>query len=300
MKNWLNNYFSFTKREYNGLLVLVVLIVAVSILPYFYSLFYTSKNNLTLTQAAIQKLQFVKENNHTYVKNSAYQPNNSKKSNAVLFNFNPNTNTQSDWQNLGLSAKQAKAIVNYTQKGGKFYKPEDLQKMYTISPETYLKLLPYIKIETPQKVQNNAKYPAKQPYVKPSLKIIELNNADTTSLDEIKGIGATFARRIVKYKERLGGFYKKEQLLEVFGLDSLKFIEIKDQIIINPATIKKININTATFDDLKNHPYLKYKQINAILQYKKQHGNYNSPADLAKVILLNPQTIQNLTPYLTF
>ena len=127
MKNWLNNYFSFTKREYNGLLVLVVLIVVVSILPYFYSLFYTSKNNLTLTQAAIQKLQFVKENNHTYAKNSAYQPSNSKKSNALLFNFNPNTNTQANWQSLGLSAKQAKAIVNYTQKGGHFYKPEDLQ-----------------------------------------------------------------------------------------------------------------------------------------------------------------------------
>ncbi|RZL31663.1 MAG: helix-hairpin-helix domain-containing protein, partial [Pedobacter sp.] len=132
------------------------------------------------------------------------------------------------------------------------------------------------------------------------LAIIDINNADTLQLDEIKGVGAAFARRIANYRNKLGGFYKKEQLLEVFGLDTAKFLEIKDQVKIDASAIKKININTATFDDLKSHPYLKFKQINAIIQYRKQHGNFNKPEDLKNVLILSPQTIQNLTPYLTF
>ncbi len=64
--------------------------------------------------------------------------------------------------------------------------------------------------------------------------------------------------------------------------------------------IRKININTANFDILKNHPYLKYKQINAIIQYRKQHGNYTSVADLKKILILSPQTIEQIAPYLQF
>ena len=130
--------------------------------------------------------------------------------------------------------------------------------------------------------------------------VVEINAADTLELDKIKGVGPAFARRIVKYRERLGGFHSKEQLFEVYGVDTLKYNEIKDQIRINEEGIKKININTADFEALKNHPYLKYKQINAIIQYRKQHGMYSGIADLKKVLILSPQTIEQLTPYLQF
>jgi competence protein ComEA len=186
--------------------------------------------------------------------------------------------------------------VNYRNKGGKFYKIEDLKRMYTITPEKYRQLEPYIEIEN----QHFEKYPEKTAYVKKELVIVEVNSADTIQLDQIKGIGAAFARRIVKYRERLGGFYKKEQLMEVFGLDSVKFEEIKDQIKVDVSNLKRININTAEFEDLKNHPYLKYKQINAIIQYRKQHGKFNGVDDLKKVVILTPQNLQTLIPYLIF
>ena len=89
-------------------------------------------------------------------------------------------------------------------------------------------------------------------------------------------------------------------MLEVYGLDTAKYLEIKDQVKVDAAAIKKININTAEFDELKNHPYLRYKQINAIIQYRKQHGKFNGIDDLKKVAILTPQIIQNLSPYLTF
>lgn len=304
MKVWLDNYFGFTKREYNGLLVLMAILLLVSILPYGYELFYKPTNTVsTVEEAALNKLVIVNQqqkNNYTTIRTqiedneAAFAPS--------LFKFDPNQIDQEQWQKLGLSPKQAQAIINYRNKGGKFYKPADLQKMYTITPQKYKALLPYIAIEKTEFVNSFEKktFTEKTPYVKKELAIIEINSADTLQLDEIKGIGVAFAKRITKYRERLGGFYKKEQLMEVYGLDSAKFIEIKDQVKVNTAHIKKIDINTATFDDMKNHPYLKYKQINAILQYRKQHGKYNSIEDLKKVIILSPQTIQNVTPYLSF
>ncbi|TCC87037.1 hypothetical protein EZ428_22830 [Pedobacter frigiditerrae] len=303
IKTWLNNYFGFTKREYNGLLALMTILLLVSVLPYFYSTYFIKPQVLSIEeQTALKKLVLVNQQRPTYYSKIRNQIEDSETTPLSLFKFDPNKIDLVQWQKLGLSAKQAQSIVNYRNKGGKFYKPEDLQRMYAITPKKYKALLPYIEIENisfANKFEKKA-YPERTPYVKKELVVVEINGADTLQLDEIKGVGAAFARRIVKYREKLGGFYKKEQLLEVYGLDSVKFVEIKDQVKIDVSNIKKININTAEFEDLKSHPYLKYKQINAIVQYRKQHGKFNSIDDLKKVAILTPQNIQNLAPYLTF
>jgi len=171
-----------------------------------------------------------------------------------------------------------------------------MQKMYTISPKKYQELLPYVNIPQLAKQENKSVFT----YAKKAPVMVDVNTADTLMLDEIKGVGAAFARRIVKYRERLGGFYAKEQLLEVFGVDTAKFIEIKDQIKIDPEAIKKIPINSVEFDDLKRHPYLTFKQMNAIVQYRKQHGAYKNLSDLGKVLILKPETIDKIAPYLDF
>ncbi|KQC00277.1 helix-hairpin-helix domain-containing protein [Pedobacter sp. Hv1] len=303
MKNWLNNYFGFTKREYNGLLALMAILLAVSVLPYAYTSFFIKSENISISEKnVLQKLVFVNQqeaqDNYTKIR-TAIEDSESVVS-ASLFKFDPNQIDAITWQKLGLSLKQAQAIINYRNKAGKFYKTEDLQKMYTISAKKYKELAPYVSIENIGLAHQKQNYPPASIPAKKELVIVEVNSADTLQLDEIKGIGPAFARRIVKYRDKLGGFYKKEQLMEVYGLDSVKFNEIKDQVKINPANIIKININTATFDDLKNHPYLKYKQINAIIQYRKQHGSYNNMDDLKKVIILDAQIIKQLAPYLTF
>ncbi|WP_316772149.1 ComEA family DNA-binding protein [Pedobacter frigiditerrae] len=303
IKTWLNNYFGFTKREYNGLLALMASLLLVSVLPYFYSIYFVKSSFVSNEEEiALKELILVNQQEPSYYSKVRNQIEDSEATPATLFKFDPNKIDVAQWQKLGLSAKQAQSIVNYRNKGGKFYKPEDLQKMYTITPEKYQALLPYIEIENTSFTNKFEKktYPEATPYAKKELVIVEINGADTLQLDEIKGVGAAFARRIANYRSKLGGFYKKEQLLEVYGLDSVKFAEIKDQVRIDIANIKKININTAEFEDLKNHPYLKHKQINAIVQYRKQHGKFNSVDDLKKVAILTPQIIQNLVPYLTF
>ncbi len=299
MNKWLNNYFSFTKREYNALLALFGLFLLAFVTPFIYEAFFVKEElSADFERNAIQELNLITSNE--------YEPDNFRRkasdvaAKPILFKFDPNQIELQDWQKLGLSTKQAQSILNYRDKGGKFYKVEDLKKMYAVSPKMFEQLAPYVEIA--QVVQKNfeQKNSERKPYIKKEVVIVDINAADTAKLDEIKGIGAAFARRIANYRNRLGGFHKKEQLLEVYGLDSAKFDEIKAQIQIDVSAIKKIIINTADFEALKNHPYLKYKQINAIIQYRKQHGKYSSIADLKKILILSPQTIEQITPYLEF
>ncbi|GAA4197875.1 helix-hairpin-helix domain-containing protein [Pedobacter jeongneungensis] len=299
MRIWLNKYFGFSKGEFNGLLLLILIIMVLKAIPVIYGYTRQIEKDDPNLLAQLQKITVADEK---YAGNLRDRIENSYPEKTIkLFNFDPNTLNADGWQALGLSPKQAKAIINYTSKGGKFFKPEDLQKMYTISPEMYKKILPYVKIAD-QDVNTSKKYFPfeKKEYVKKAPVIVDINQADSAKLDEIKGIGAAFAKRIIKYRERLGGFYKKEQLMEVYGLDSVKYAEIKDQISISSVPLKTININTAVFDDLKRNPYLSYKQINAIIQYRKQHGNYSNVADLKKIAILNQQVIDKIAPYISF
>ncbi|WP_461788194.1 ComEA family DNA-binding protein [Pedobacter sp.] len=300
MKNWFINNFGFSKREYNGLLMLLVLVLILAVTPSVYRNYVLSFERLTNNERlAIQKLIIVDRyarKNYSAYNDISEEGVSTTKVQPSYHTFNPNTITAEEWQRFGLSLKQAMSIVNYVKKGGHFYKPEDLQKMYTISPKKYQELLPYVNIPQLAKQENKSLFT----YAKKAPVMVDVNTADTLMLDEIKGVGAAFARRIVKYRERLGGFYAKEQLLEVFGVDTAKFIEIKDQIKIDPEAIKKIPINSVEFDDLKRHPYLTFKQMNAIVQYRKQHGAYKNLSDLGKVLILKPETIDKIAPYLDF
>ncbi|QNK62130.1 helix-hairpin-helix domain-containing protein [Pedobacter sp. PAMC26386] len=297
MRKWLSIYFNFSKREYNGLMVMIVLIGMIRAAPFVYDVFVEEQWDLKAEKAAINELVLIRRKKEK----AAYDQHESISSGkSRLFRFDPNHIGAADWQLLGLSAKQAAVILRYRKKGGRYRQKEDLQKMYVISPEMYVKLLPYIYIEETGEQElrkSNPAYihPAKQPLI-----LVPLNTADTLQLLEVKGIGPAFARRIFNYRKRLGGFCKKEQLLEVYGLDSLKYFEIKDQLNLDEQALTRINLNTALFDDLKNHPYLKYKQINAIIQFRKQHGNYSNIADLKKVAILSAETIEKLAPYISF
>ncbi len=298
MKKWLINHYGFSKRSLNGLLFLLLLIVAVTLAPAIYRRYFLKPPTIDPTEAqALQQLELIDRYTKRNDKNTRSEIEDSPTRPSIHYQiFDPNLIDEKQWQQFGLSYKQAMAIVNYVKKGGRFYKPEDLKKMYTISPEKYKALLPYILISESKPFEKRAMtaYPKREPVM------VEINTADTLELDKIRGIGITFAKRIIKYRERLGGFYSKEQLFEVFGIDTPKFNEIKDQIKIELEAIRKLNINAAEFEDLKRHPYLSFKQMNAIIQYRKQHGPYKSIADLNKVLILNPETIQRIAPYLSF
>jgi len=302
LKNWLNKYFGFTKREYNGLLALMVILLLISVLPYFYGHIFRKQELITdVEQSAWKELVLADEKQSKYYNRSWKQTEAEKPIQTLsLVKFDPNQIDLVTWQQLGLSLKQAQSILNYRNKGGKFYQPEDLKKMYAISAEKYLQLLPYVAIGQAGNAGVKKGFPPPRYFVKKDLVVVDLNTADSSQLDQVKGIGAAFARRIIQYRTKLGGFYKKEQLLEVFGMDSLKFEAIKSQVRVEGSNLVKIELNSIGSDGAKKHPYLTYKQLNAIVQYRKQHGKFNSIDDLKKVAILTPQNIERIAPYLTF
>jgi len=287
MKTRIKNYLSITKKEWNGLVVLVVLIVLVLAAPYVFQMFRKDNaiNFKDFDKAAAQLSAIEKPNN------SNNNPGSEDKiANPVMFSFNPNNLTIEQWKQLGLSEHQANVIKHYQLKGGTFHSKEDVKKMYTITPEDYKRLEPYINIP-------ESEYTSKK--AKPGV-VIELNSADSAKLTEIRGIGPGFAVRIIRYRKQLGGFINKEQLKEIYGIDSSRYAEIKDGVSVNPTHLTKININTISFDQLRLFPYLGYKQVNAIIQYRTQHGNYNSIADMKNVAILDDGILRKIEPYIVF
>lgn len=286
MKTRLINYLSITKKEWNGLVVLVVLIMLALIAPYIYGLFWKERViDFKDFDKAVAQLDKSRGSNYL-IKDTL---SDEKIANPVMFPFDPNNLSMDQWKQLGLSERQAAVIKHYEAKGGRFYRPEDVKKIYAISPDDYKRLLPFIQI--PETAYTRKAKPGE---------VIELNTADSAKLTELKGIGPAFAMRIVRYRGRLGGFYRKEQLKEITGIDSLKYAGLSSQVMVNPAKVNKIKINTVSFNQLRLFPYLSYNQVNAIVQYRAQHGNYTSTADMKNIVLLDDITLHKIAPYLNF
>ncbi len=288
MKAPIKSYFTITKKEWNGLVVLVILIAGVLAAPYVYQLFRKDStiNFKDFDKAAAQLGKA--EKNGSYVPGDS--PRDDQAGRVAMFPFDPNAITIQQWQQLGLTEHQAEIIVHYKAKGGRFYKKEDLKKIYAVTAEDYQRLEPYINLPDAGNAYKK---------IKPG-ETVELNNADSTRLTELTGIGPSLAVRIIRYRDRLGGFYRKEQLGEIFGIDSSKFVVLSSEITINPQLVKKIDINSISFDQLRLFPYFTYKQVNAIIQYRTQHGNYTSVADMKNIAILDEQTLQKTAPYLSF
>jgi competence protein ComEA len=286
MKTKVKNYLSITKKEWNGLVVLVVLILLVLAAPYVYRLFRTEPIiNFKDFDKAVAQLS--KAGPQTFSKDNP--GSDIKIPHPVMFPFDPNNLTVEQWELLGLSERQANVVKHYQAKGGRFYSKEDVKKIYAITAADYQHLESYINI--PEEARTKKAKPGE---------VIELNSADSARLTELKGIGPSFATRILRYRGRLGGFFHKEQLKEIYGIDSLKYADVRDQVSVNPREVKKININAISFDQLRLFPYLTYNQVNAIIQYRAQHGNYTAIADMENIVPLDKPTIHKIEPYINF
>lgn len=283
IKSQFKNYFSITKSQWNGMVVLVVLIAITIATPYLYKWQHTEEViDEKQYQQAIAQLNNFK---HGKIDDLDNEDNNTA---PPPFHFNPNHLSVAQWEKLGLTSHQITTIQHYEAKGGTFRTKQDVKKMYALSADDYARLEPYIQL--PDSVAGAANKP---------LTILDLNTADSAQLVKIRGIGPAFAMRILHYRERLGGFHRKDQLKEVFGIDDGMYKEIKNQFMLKNRRIRKLNVNTVTFDDLKNNPYLNFKQANAIVMYRKEHGNYDSVDELKNIAILDAGILRKLAPYLT-
>jgi competence ComEA-like helix-hairpin-helix protein len=225
----------------------------------------------------------------------------SQKIKSVRFNFNPNTIEEEGLIELGFTTFLAKRIVNFRSKGGTFKKADDLYKIYGIDSALVTELSPFIMIPSLDFEENKPyeKYANKNnTEFRKTEKTIDINTADTNDLKKIYGIGSKLANRIILYREKLGGFYSYSQLNEVWGLNPGLVELLQKKFIINNTIIKKININTIDQKTLEQHPYIGFKTAKSILNYKKQHGKFNTIEDLRKIISLKDSVIIRLNNYL--
>lgn len=311
MRKFVATYFAFTKKERTGVITLSVLILLASVLPIFYTFF--SKEEITDSrqfEKEIAALQFqqqdsssnfektVFEKNKYYSSFNYYKNDPSSTFTGQLFPFDPNTISAEEWKKLGVKEKTIQTIQNYLSKGGHFYKPEDIAKIWGLRPDEVERLKPFIEIQPKENIAPH--YPGKS-FEKTNYtnSTIDINHADTTAFISLPGIGSKLAQRIVTFREKMGGFYKLEQVAETFGLPDSTYQKIKLRLVLNNPTVKKININSANIDELKNHPYIRYNIGNAIIQYRNQHGNFNNVEDIKKVMMISEEIYLKIKPYLT-
>lgn len=223
---------------------------------------------------------------------------------AQLFKFDPNSIDVAGWQKLGVKEKTANSIQKYLSKGGKFREPSDIKKVWGISPELQQKLLPYVDIApVAQQPYYKAKYfPAaayvKNDYQKRIVDAIDINEADTSAYIALPAIGSKLAGRIVNFRERLGGFYAIAQVSETFGLPDSSYQKIKPFLRLNSRTLRQMNINTVSEEQLRQHPYVRWQLAKVIIEYRKQHGSFASVADLRKIMIITEEIFKRIEPYL--
>jgi len=318
-RQFLSGYLNYTRKERIGIVTVLILIILCILLPFFYPYFNKQQNyDQSKFEEEIKALD-VKQGSNDSANNftnrnfdennyqNYYQPSEknyySKQPKGELFYFDPNTLSVEGWVKLGIREKTANSIHKYVSKGGKFYKPGDIGKIWGLREDEVQRLLPYVRIEPKpgrefEKTNNPDNYKA---YEKPKSTVaaIDINEADTTAFISLPGIGVKLANRIINFRDKLGGFYKVEQVAETFALPDSTFQKIKEKLVISNTAVKKLNINDATVDELKVHPYIRYNLANAIVQYRAQHGAFSTVQDIRKIMIITDDIFNKAEPYLT-
>ncbi|MDX2443103.1 MAG: helix-hairpin-helix domain-containing protein [Bacteroidales bacterium] len=299
LRNFLKEYFQFTPSERIGTIVLsflIILLLSISIIypkirPKPQVDFSEFENDIKQWKASSQQKEVPDSYNKSGVgsnKGITYQ----------LFTFDPNTISKTDLKRLGLNDRITNTLLKYREKGGIFYQNEHLKKIYGMNDSIFAALEPYIEISIVKEVAVNtfdSTFLTRPQFEKI---LIDINSADSLQLLDIYGIGPTFASRIIKYRALLGGYIRKDQLMEVYGFQLETYEEIESNITVDTSLVNKIVINTADFNQLIRHPYLNKYQVNAILEFRNIQGQIINLDELRENNLLPDDVFQKISPYL--
>ena len=293
----IREFFYLQKSDRKVILTLLVVIVSV-----FTMIFLTGRDSTESTTQQKDSSQSRTNKNYIY---DSYTPKKVER-----FTFDPNTADSTQLLRLGLQDWQVRNIYKYRAAGGIYRKPLDFAKLYGLTVKQYRELEPYIRISSDYQpastlVNEKESYTRKDTkdsvtYQRPSkikeTEHIVLNTADTTSLMTIPGIGPYYARKIIQYGNRLGGYVSVDQLDEIDDFPT----EAKKYLVINNPTPKKLNINQLSLNELKRHPYINFYQAKAITDYRRLHGSIHSLNELRLLKDFTPELIKRLTPYVAY
>ena len=231
----------------------------------------------------------------------------------TLFAFDPNRCDSTSLVRLGFPPWMARNLLKYRAKGGRFRQTDDLRKLYGMTDSLYTRIAPYVAIASSQPDHAAVDQP-KAAKERPSVYLsrsdslyrrmekypegtqIELNRCDTTQLKKIPGIGSYTARRIVHYRERLGGFIRLKQLREI----RLNEEVLAPWFTLDSTAVTPLQVNQLPMKQLLAHPYLNYRQSRAIMQYRERHGPLPSIEVMKGWEEFTANELQRVAPYLSF
>lgn len=214
--------------------------------------------------------------------------------------FDPNTAAIETMIAAGVPVGSAKRIVKYRNKGGKFFHKEKL-KNFGFSESEYEKVIPYISIHisdgnNPRKSYADEDKSRHTPVPEPGE--VYINSTNEEELMRFRGIGPVFSKRIIAYRNKLGGFHKVEQLKEVYGFPDSTYLHIRDRVIINAEGFRKIDINQASEEELAAHPYIGKIMATNIIRLRKDMKSFRNISDLRQVPLINEEKYRKIVPYI--
>ena len=277
-------WFGYSRRERRSTFILIIILIIVIALRYI----------LPQKEIEIEDLSGLMDSSDTGENNLLKITND----NAVLYKFDPNSASYDTLTALGLSEKQARTIISYRNKGGRFSQPSDIKKIYGIDEPTSARLIPYINIEKNKRRSGYEQSGINADQEKSEK--IDLNRADSATLVRLPGIGPVLSSRIIKYRKLLGGFVSAGQLREVYGLQEETYNLIVKRVFVDSSMLNRININDADFKRLSKHPYITHYDIQAILKYKELKGRINNISELVENKVLSADKAKKISPYLKF
>jgi competence ComEA-like helix-hairpin-helix protein len=297
MKDTLRDLFTFSASERKGVIVLITILLLVSGFNMLLVLHQPKTmqenppewmNDSTVSSGIITSDQFREDQ----------VPDNLRMHAAVSkdkFLFDPNCATQEDLLSLGISPKISRVILNYRAKGGRFDTPEDLKKIYGMTQAQYDDIAPYIRIsQTPSASGANTSSGLSE-----TKRLLEINFADSAMFEKLPGIGPVLARRIVKYRTMLGGFYNIQQIKEVYGISDSLFHQIQYRIEADTSALLKLNLNTATEKELARHPYIGRYAASGIIRYRSEVSGIKNINELKVNGILSDAVFEKIRNYLS-
>lgn len=299
------DFLYYTKTERQGIIVLVVLILGVYAAPKLFSFFTHAedtdcKENEKFDKEYNDFISVLRETKPHQKSGPSFQSSPQREIKLAI--FDPNTADSTTLLSLGLPSRMVKNILHYRNKQGKFRYPEDFRKIYGLTEEQYRTLYPYIQITKDFSSKDTVRLLTAQSVQRDTLMkylpgtIISLNSADTTELKKIPGIGSSIARMMVNYRERLGGFFRIEQLQEIH----LKAEKLRPWFSIDIQQTRRINLNKAGMERMLHHPYINYYQAKVIIEYRKKKGSLKSLKQLSLYEEFTPIDLERLEPYICY
>ena len=288
----IKSHFTFSKEQRNGIFFLLLLIVIFQSVYFFIDF---SSEDTPINKEELS--EFTKEiDSLRLVQLEESKPN--------IYPFNPNYITDYKGAILGMTNEEIDRLFSFREQNKWVNTTKQFQEVTKVSDSLLNTISPHFKFPewvTKPKPKTNASYSYKSK-PKTFVQKQDLNAATAQQLQKVNGVGKVFSDRIVKYRNKSqGGFIADVQLLDVYGLTPEVIEKITNQFTVKtPKTIQKININTATIDDLVTIPLIDYDLAHNIIEQRQLREGYNSINELTKVKDFPVNKIKIIELYLHF